>query len=175
MGFYKSVQRDTREDPEALAYVKRSMQILGRDNARTPMQWDDSPHAGFTRGKEGPWMRVHDRYPESNVDKQQRELHSVLAFWKRMIRVRKEHRHLFVHDRFAPHDLDDEEAFVFIKTFVGRKAVVALNFTSRDTAVNLPQDGRTELVSNYAGPDPADAFGRPPRFRPWAGRIYLIH
>lgn len=177
LGFYRSVQRDTPDDAAALAYVRRSMQILGRDNARTPMQWDDSPHAGFTRGgKGGPWMRVHDRYPEINVARQQREPDSVLAFWKRMIRARKEHRDLFVHGRFAPYDLANEDTFVFTKIFGARKTVVALNFTSRDTTVELPQEGMAEcLVSNYAGAEPANVPGRFPRFRPWEGRIYLIH
>lgn len=175
LGFYKSVQRDTHDDPGALAYVKRSIQILGRDNARTPMQWDDSPHAGFTRGKGDPWMRVHDRYPEINVAKQQREPDSVLAFWKRMIRVRKEHRDLFVHGRFAPHDMDNEESFVFTKAFGGRKAVVALNFTSRDVTVDLPQEGKAKfLMGNYTGADPADSSPPSPRLRPWEGRIYLV-
>ena len=77
---------------------------------------------------------------------------------------RKEQRDLFVHGRFAPRDLDSEDSFVFTKAWGGRKAVVALNFTSRGTAVHLPQEGRAELLmSNYAGAEPADSLGPPCR------------
>lgn len=70
------------------------LQRKARDHARNPMQWDDTPHAGFSRSRDGsettkPWMRVHDDYREWNVAKQKDDSDSVLSFWKAMIAFRK--------------------------------------------------------------------------------------
>ena len=66
--------------------VMRQIAEMGRDNARTPMQWDDSPHAGFTTGT--PWLPVHPNHVEVNVAAQRADPDSVLAFYRELIRLR---------------------------------------------------------------------------------------
>jgi len=81
-------------DPDMSA-IRDGLQRKARDHARNPMQWDDSDHAGFSLKAGGgkPWMRVHDDYKEWNVAKQQKSKDSVLAFWKEMIKFRKQYLH----------------------------------------------------------------------------------
>ncbi|KAH6664393.1 alpha amylase [Plectosphaerella plurivora] len=125
---YRALEASKVSD-ESLRQALDGINLLGRDNARTPMQWDSSPHSGFTKSATGPWMRTHDNYPSLNVEKQQSEPRSVLNFWKEMLQVRKEQQELLIHGNFRLLDGGNEESFVFTKTHEGRVAVVVLNFT----------------------------------------------
>ncbi|CAK7201256.1 hypothetical protein SEUCBS139899_003959 [Sporothrix eucalyptigena] len=174
-------------------YIKRSIQILGRDNARTPMQWDASnKSAGFTDRTEGAWMRTHDLYPEINVAKQQGDPNSVLSFWKSMLRFRKSHADLFIYGNFRLYEPDNEQTFTFAKTTVpageaasgaGQAAVVVLNFTDEDQTVDLPSADETGtlrlVVGNYIDSAAADEVdksagsGRQRKLRSWEGRLYM--
>ncbi|KAK0723036.1 alpha-glucosidase [Lasiosphaeria miniovina] len=177
LGYYKSMAAATNNDKETMATVMRNLQILGRDNARLPMQWDSTAHAGFTDSKDGPWMRVHDLYPDINVTKQLQDPGSTYSFWKAMIQLRKEHKDMLVFGAFEIFEPDGEKTFVFAKTHRNNKAVVALNFTSDDQRVTLPPfDGLALRVGTY--PDAADvekaaAPGNMRTLRPWEGRLYM--
>jgi oligo-1,6-glucosidase len=177
LNFYRTIAESTNNDKKALAYVMSSIQILGRDNARTPMQWDDSAHAGFTQGQAEPWMRVNDVYPEINVARQQREPDSVLHFWKNMIALRKEKAELFTHGSFHVYEPEDEKTFVFVKRSADATALLALNFTSEEQDVVSPIEGLKFQLSNYTYPGKGAEDSSPPRhrihLRPWEGRLYL--
>jgi oligo-1,6-glucosidase len=177
LNFYRTIASTTNNDKEALEYVMRSIQILGRDNARTPMQWDGSSYAGFMDGKKGkqPWMRVNDIYPEINVAKQLKEPDSVLKFWKMMIQLRKKNKALFTYGSFHVFDMDNEATFVFAKKADHSTALVVLNF-SNDPQEVTPPVGLANLefrLSNY----PSDSngsigMGKSIHLRPWEGRLY---
>ncbi|KAK4235489.1 hypothetical protein C8A03DRAFT_36658 [Achaetomium macrosporum] len=177
VNFYKAMAAQTNNDPAELEYVMRSLQILGRDNARLPMQWSGDAHAGFTDCEKGPWMRVHDLYPEINVERQAREGEtSVLGFWKRMIRFRKQHADVLVHGAFEGFGMEDERTFVFEKRAREKRAAVVLNFTGEEQVVELPAyEGLVFKIGSYD--DAAEAEervnGRVRRLRPWEGRLYL--
>ncbi len=177
LNFYRSMAASSNNNAETLDYIKRSIQILGRDNARLPMQWDASAFAGFTDSTEGGWMRVHDLYPQINVAKQQQEPESVLNFWKSMIRFRKSHGDTLTYGAFRLFEPDNEQTFVFSKTQNGgdRRAVIALNFTSQDQKVILPHDDLKIGVGNYDDVTAVEQrlSGRERRLRPWEGRLYL--
>ena len=66
----------------------RTIQLESRDNARTPMQWDSSPHAGFTTGT--PWLQVNPNYTKINAAAQERDPCSILHFYRRLIALRRE-------------------------------------------------------------------------------------
>lgn len=73
--------------------VMKEMRETARDNGRTPMQWDTSANAGFS--KSTPWMRVHDDYAQGwNVEQQTKDSESVWSFWKKMLATRKEYEAL---------------------------------------------------------------------------------
>ncbi len=69
--------------------VLESLQLLSRDNSRTPMQWDDSEHAGFTTGT--PWLKVNPNYKEINVKQALADPNSVYYYYKKLIQLRKQH------------------------------------------------------------------------------------
>jgi alpha-glucosidase len=172
VNYYKSVAERTGNDPVALDRVMKSIQILGRDHARLPMQWDDSPYSGFTSNKSGAWMRVNDSYKSINVDSQLKQPNSVLNFWKNMLRMRKEYKDLFIHGTFEGFDMQNEQTFVFCKTFGKDKAIVALNFTAEEQVFKRPDiRGKFELlVSNVEGVD-----GTEGTLQPYEGRLYLVN
>ncbi|PNH37461.1 hypothetical protein VD0004_g9331 [Verticillium dahliae] len=178
LNYYRALEARPGTTDAEKRYAMESINLLGRDNARIPMQWDDTPHAGFTdAGGAKPWMRVHDLYPEINVAKQEREPNSVLHFWRALLRLRKHHRDLLIHGAFAVHNDADPHTFVFSKTHGDRTAVVALNFTADDRPVTLPAvKGLRAEVGNYddvRARDEADVAGGARVLRPWEGRLYL--
>ena len=172
INYYKLVAERTGNDPVALDRVMKSIQILGRDHARLPMQWDDSPYSGFTSNKSGAWMRVNDSYKSINVDSQLKQPNSILNFWKNMLRMRKEYKDLFIHGAFEGFDMQNEQTFVFCKTFGIDKAIVALNFTAEEQVFKRPDiRGKFELlVSNIEGVD-----GTEGTLQPYEGRLYLVN
>lgn len=175
LGFYKRIATSTNNDKEALGRVMQGLQILGRDNPRLPMQWDSTLYAGFTNNPKGAWMRVHDLYPEINVAKQLHDPASPHAFWKSMIRLRKQFKEVLVYGAFEMFDPDNEQTFVFSKSYGGQKAVVTLNFTSVEQSVELPFDGLTYRVGNYEDVQAAEetSAGRARTLRAWEGRLYM--
>jgi oligo-1,6-glucosidase len=175
LNFFRTIAAATNNDKEELDYVMHSIQILGRDNARVPMQWDASPYAGFTDSKDGAWMRVHDLYPEINVERQQKEPNSVLNFWKSMIKLRKEHGDILTHGSFEVFEPDHEETFVFVKRWGGKCALVVLNFSNEDQTVKLPLEDGKLRVGNYHDVEERERAekGSERVLRPWEGRLYL--
>lgn len=160
-GYY----REAEGDPTRRSQIMDGLRILARDHARLPMQWDASPHAGFTTGK--PWMRVHDLYPEVNVDRQESDPHSVLSFWRKLLQLRKDYRNLFIHGAFELLDFENQETFCFVKSRDDKSALVSLNFTDSEQPLTIPTARMRLLVSNYADVNSAATL------QPWEGRIYL--
>lgn len=143
--------------------IALGLQTMARDHARLPFQWDGSPNAGFSTGK--PWMRVHDAYRDVNAAAQERDEDSVLSFYKRMLGLRKEHKDVFVYGRFELLDPENQETFVYRKTYQGKTALVVLNFTTEVQA--LPEtEGMRLLVGSY-GEITRD------RLQPLEGRVYV--
>jgi oligo-1,6-glucosidase len=150
-------------DPTRKERIKHGLQLMARDHARLPFQWNDSVNAGFSTGK--PWMKVHDEFKTINAAQQEKDEGSVLAFYKRMLKLRKEHRDVFVYGTFELRDVEDASTFVYVKRYEGKVALVALNFTTE--AQSLPDTQRLNLlVSSYAK-------GSSNVLEPLEGRIYI--
>ena len=162
----KHSEAHPEQKPSRLDIVMNGLQILGRDHSRLPMQWDSTANAGFSTGE--PWMRVHDLYPEINVEKQSRDPDSVLSFWKRMLRLRKEYVDVFVYGVFDLVDAENENLFKFTKTSAEKKAFVALNFSKSAQPFALPEiEGEWELsMWNYVKRKEGILEG-------FEGRVYL--
>ena len=159
-------------DPASLPKIMKSIQDIGRDNARLPMCWDDSAFAGFTGRREGAWMRVHDDYRSINVAKNEANPDSVLHFWRAMLKRRKQLNDLFVHSTFELWDLENKKTFMFRKKNEISQAVVVLNFTAEKQPWKKPdawtQDGKWVLIiSNVQDTEEATLAA-------YEGRIYLI-
>ncbi len=153
-------------DPEV---VLAEMRPRSRDNARTPMQWDDGPAAGFTTGE--PWFRVNPNYPEINAKAQQGDPQSVLAHFRALITLRHSEP-VVVHGDFTMLLPDDEQIYAFTRRWQGATMLVVANFSASPATATVPDAddwAASELVlGNY--PEPASSSGL--ILRPWEARIY---
>ena|ERR1700722_6593504 len=128
VNFYEQIQDRSGGDAGALGKALDGMQKVARDHARLPVQWDESPNAGFTSKGVKPWMKVNGNFVDVNVEKQIGDERSLLAFWKRLIRLRKEHKDLFVYGEYELWGPDHEEdLFIFTKTGSGKTSLTVAN------------------------------------------------
>ncbi len=118
-----------------------------RDNARTPVQWDDSPQAGFTAGT--PWIAVNPNYTEINAKAETADPDSVFHYYKKLISLRKEHP-IIVYGKYEPMLEDNEELFVYTREMDGEKLLVVCSFCDHETHVTIPAEfaGASCLISN---------------------------
>lgn len=132
--------------PEA-AFL-RVANYSGRDNARTPMQWDNSSNAGFSSGI--PWMPVNPNNTAINVNHQEQEPDSVLSYWKKMIGIRKAHP-VLTYGVYKPVETDNEHLFVYYRESDEEKFLVILNMSDVDTKFpSTVRDARGQvLIGNY--------------------------
>ncbi|KAG8731688.1 hypothetical protein FRC11_002923, partial [Ceratobasidium sp. 423] len=139
-----------------------------RDNARVPMQWDDSPHAGFTNGT--PWMRVNDNYKQINAKNQIDDENSIFSFWQKMIGMRKAYP-LLVHGDFILHAPEDEKIFMYTREHNGEKALVVMNFSKDEATATLPESLGTKakfIVGNVSQGEPK--LGNKVLLKPYEGQ-----
>jgi alpha-glucosidase len=171
--YYKMVAQRTNYDAKALADAKASLQHLARDHSRVPMSWSTAPHNGFSPAdsKEKPWMRPLEDAEVCNAKQQQSDKSSVLAFWKRILQVRKSLNDLLVHGEYDDLDVENREVFCFSKTYNRKKAVAICNFTDKTRALEFPasvRDVKKELVVSSVD-EHVDG-----ELKAFEGRIYLL-
>ncbi|KAJ3524783.1 hypothetical protein NM208_g11915 [Fusarium decemcellulare] len=135
-------------DAATLDSFKVEYQRKSRDNARTPMQWDTTPNAGFTTAEATPWMRVNDNYREINAASQTSDPNSVYHCWRRVLEKRKEHVDVFVYGDFQLVDEANDKIFAYSRRADnGETALVVCNFAAETVAWTLPGKAREVLVS----------------------------
>ncbi len=131
--------------------VMRSIHAKGRDNARTPMQWDDGPCAGFSEGE--PWIRVNPNCSQINVKAALADPDSVYHCYRKLIALRKEYP-VFRDGSFTLLEHESEELFVYIRETEDEKMLVAANFFGREIYWSLPEEWKEKgkvLLHNYDG------------------------
>lgn len=118
-----------------------------RDNARTPMQWDDSKNAGFTTGT--PWIDVNPNYTKINAKEQVARENSVFNYYKKLIALRKEYE-IIVYGDYNLLLPEDEDLFVYERSLDGKKLLVACNFSEneREFDFDAVKNGKI-LTNNY--------------------------
>ena len=150
------------EDPDR---VLAALRAISRDNARTPMQWDDDPHAGFTSGT--PWLPVNPNYVDINAAAQVTDGQSVYAHYRRLIALRHEHP-VVAHGDFTLLAPDDPVVYAFLRRLGQVEWLVAANFSADTAGLDLPEPDRwtgAELtLGNYPHPQPN---GDRLDLRPW--------
>ena len=131
-GEYRMALEAGVSEEEALAACYR----FSRDNSRTPMQWDDSPNAGFTTGT--PWLKVNPNYASVNVAQQETREDSVLNYYKKLIALRKsqEFRELFTYGDFRPMLEQEEGILSYCRSLNEQEVVVVANFGKEATVVS---------------------------------------
>lgn len=145
--------RDSVEAGMAPEIFLAAANRIGRDNARTPMQWSDAPHAGFTDG--APWIDVNPHYPSVNVAADRADPDGVFAHYRRLIALRRD-LSIIVQGRFVAHAPDHQEVIAFAREQDGDRLSVVANFTGRAVEFDVP-DGLvahgTALVHNITARD----------------------
>lgn len=130
-----------------------ALRVLGeraRDNGRTPMQWDATPNAGFTSG--APWLGLPDNYPTINVEAEENDPDSILHYYRKLVRLRKERPIIAEGDiRFL--DTGNEKAFAYERSYDGQKLTVVCNFSGKRERVILAQDWSAGRVLIANGPE----------------------
>ena len=127
----------------------------GRDNARTPMQWDATENAGFTDG--APWIGVNPNYPAVNVERAMADENSILHFYRRLIALRAGSETLKYGD-FHMLLPDDPHVFAYERSLRGERVIVCCNFSDRPVPLPDGIGGETLLCSGLSGHSLA-AFG----------------
>ena len=130
----RNMYRERLEKGYAEKDIMESIYAKGRDNARTPMQWDDTENAGFTTGT--PWLGVNPNYTEINARSQLQDENSVFHYYKKLIHLRKENS-IFVDGDFTLLLPEDENIFAYVREYEGRKLLVAANFTDKEVECPL--------------------------------------
>ena len=121
----------------------------GRDNARTPMQWDDSAYAGFSTAT--PWIMVNPNYTKINARDQVNREDSVFKYYQKLIKLRHESE-LIVYGTYDLILDDDKDIYAYIRTLGDEKLIVYCNFSENTREVELPEEftnGKV-LISNYS-------------------------
>ena len=140
---YKVAREAGLSDEEALAVAS----AFSRDNARTPVQWDDGANAGFTTGK--PWLKVNPNYKQINVQAQVNDEDSVLAFYKKLTRLRKseEYKETIVYGQLIPYLEEEKNLIAYFRK--GEKTLLVLaNFQKDPRKVQLPAPAKKVVLNN---------------------------
>lgn len=129
---------------EALKIVS----LYNRDNARTPVQWNDEKNAGFTTGI--PWLMVNPNYTKINVAAQETDENSVLAFYKKMTALRKtpEYKETFVYGDVIPFEEERHNLMAYHRK-ADKDVLVIGNFQRERQSVTLPAEVENILLNNY--------------------------
>jgi oligo-1,6-glucosidase len=145
------------------APLLKAVHQQGRDNARTPMQWDDSTNAGFTTGT--PWLKLNPNYTTVNVKAALADQHSIFYFYQKLLAYRKTHKTLIYGD-FKQYVQASEQIFAYRRWDEEGDFIVVLNFSGQATDISkdIPISGYQLVISNYDEEQEA--------LRPWEARIY---
>ena len=143
--------------------IMRSIYAKGRDNARTPMQWDDGENAGFTTGT--PWLTVNENYHTINAKAALDDPDSVFHYYQKLIALRKQYP-VFVHGDFTLLEAEHPQLFVYERSYEGDRLLVVCNLSGQQAAYALPQgwEDSEVLIANAEG-------GLDGTFSPWQAMI----
>jgi len=170
LNMYREFVEEKDLDPQV---VMAMIHAKSRDNARTPIQWDDSGHAGFTTGT--PWMKVNPNYKEINVKQALTDPNSIFYYYQKLIRLRQENP-IIVYGKYNLILDAHREIYAFTRSLEDTRLLVILNFTKNTPIFALPTSlffsDKELLISNYEV-DPAEDIHLL-TLRPFEARVYRL-
>lgn len=173
LNFYREAVHERGVSPER---AMASIYAKGRDNARTPIQWDDSENGGFTAGE--PWIAVNPNYREINVEESLRDPDSIFHYYKTLIALRKRHP-IMIYGSYDIVAEEHEQIYAYTRSLGEQKWLVVLNFSGKEAQFVLPEalksfsgGGNELIIANY-GDVPA-ASVEELRLRPYEARVYKL-
>lgn len=145
LNFYYRKAAEGWTEEKIMEYIYRN----SRDNARTPMQWDDSKHAGFTKAE--PWISVNPYYKDIHVKQCLEDHTSVFYHYQKLIRMRKDNE-VLVYGDFRMICTEDEKVLAYVRTLRDKRLIIVCNFYEEETQINIQNYGTGKvLLSNYPG------------------------
>lgn len=122
--------------------------LNSRDNARTPMQWDNTANAGFTSGN--PWLKVNPNYKALNVKEQLTDENSVLSYYKKLLALRKseEWKEIFTYGKFIPLFEKEENIFAYERKLNDKSAFILANFGKENAVLSLNDIANHPILLN---------------------------
>jgi len=169
---YKVISEKFGQDSQEVKNFKKAVAVISRDHARTPYPWSSKgPNAGFNDSAK-PWFKVNEAYKDGiNEEDEENDPNSVLNFWKKAIKVRKENKHIMVYGyNFEFYELDNNKIFAFTKEYENEKLFAIFNFTKEDVSFKFP--GNEKYVLFFGTHDNVD--GSKTVLKPWEGRLYHV-
>jgi oligo-1,6-glucosidase len=152
-------------------YYLFHLQKTSRDNSRTPMQWDDSPNAGFTVASK-PWLSVHPNYREINARQELTDPDSIYHYYRQMLELRKK-TPAFVYGDYQDLDPQNPSLFIYTRTLGSEKYLIVLNFSRETLTYSLPAGLQTgELILSNLGAK--QQFAPTINLQAWEARIYRL-
>jgi len=171
ISFYDDVEtinawKEAIDNKKNMKKFFEAIQKQSRDNARTPMQWDNKKNAGFSKAK--PWIKVNDNYKKINVKNQEKDLDSILNHYKLLIKLRKENSTL-VYGKYEDLDPTHTKIFSYQRWDENDVFIIHLNFSNCLVKINSNEIKDYKLViSNYT-------FAKKSyNLNPWEARIYKL-
>lgn len=168
LNFYKEALNDGWTEDKAL----ESIYAKGRDNARTPMQWDSSEHGGFSDGT--PWIKVNPNYKDINVEKAMKDPDSVFHYYKKLIELRKKNE-IIIYGRYNLILDQHPEVYAYTRTLGNQILLVLCNFYGGNPEVEPPeyiQEKKFEaLIGNYKDIQ----INRTIKLRPYEAQVLLFN
>lgn len=147
------------------------MNKTSRENARTPVQWDSSDYAGFSTAE--PWFGVNPNYKEINVEAEEKDPDSILNYYRKLLKVRKENP-VIIYGDYKEHFADSPVVYCYERNYEGQRALVVCSFDDETLTFHAPQGFDLTkgelLLGNYNdAPAKKDIFA----LRPYEARVYL--
>ncbi len=126
----------------------KTLNKFSRDNARTPMQWNDCDHAGFTTGT--PWLPANPNYTDINVENQEKDGKSVLSHFKKLTSLRKSNP-VLVYGDYSVLLRDHEEVYAYTRQLGDVKFLILLNFSASSSGIELEELSSVQSIkiNNY--------------------------
>ncbi len=153
--------------------IMETIYWFGRDNARTPVQWDDTLNAGFSKGKS--WINCNPNYKKINVKESLDDPDSIYNYYKKLIILRKNNL-IFIYGNYRIILEDNEKIYAYIRKFKNERLLVILNFYEDMTTFKLPSDIKLNkkelLISNYNVNEPDDLKNI--NLKPYEARVYKL-
>ncbi|HZK21508.1 MAG TPA: alpha-glucosidase [Oscillospiraceae bacterium] len=166
---YKMARSFGLSDKIIMSFAKKA----SRDNARTPIQWNSSKNAGFTTA-EKPWFHINPNYPEINVENDLENPNSILNFYKKLIKLRKDNP-VFTYGSFKEHMENSKDFYVYERNYEGKKLFVICSFSDKNVRFKAPKginlDYENLILANYNSPKTSDNEFTA---KPYEARVYLF-
>ncbi|MDH6425504.1 alpha-glucosidase [Paenibacillus sp. FSL R5-0887] len=154
--------------------IMNSIYIKGRDNGRTPMQWNSEPQAGFTTGT--PWLAVNPNYEDINVEQALADPDSIFHYYKKLIELRKQHE-IIVYGSYTILAEENQQVYAYLRTLGEEQLLVVLNFFGEPATFELPSTVKFQakelLIANYEV-NPEEELNTI-QLRPYEARVYKLN